>query len=40
MSRIVPRGARTPEALMADEMRVSARDVAFEEALRHSGELT
>ena len=39
MSRIVPRGARTPEALMADEMRVSARDVAFEEALRHSGEL-
>ena len=40
MSRVVPLGARTAEALMADEMRVSARDVAFEEALRNAGELS
>jgi glucose-6-phosphate dehydrogenase assembly protein OpcA len=40
MSRMVPLGAQTPEALMADELRVRARDVAFEEALRNSGELS
>jgi glucose-6-phosphate dehydrogenase assembly protein OpcA len=40
MSRFVPLGTQTPAALMAEEMRVSARDIAFEEALRRSGELS
>lgn len=40
MSRLVPLGGQTPEALLAEELRVSARDLAFEEALRNSGDLS
>jgi glucose-6-phosphate dehydrogenase assembly protein OpcA len=40
VSRIVPLGDHAPEALMAEELRVRARDVAFEEALEASAELS
>ena len=39
VSRIVPLGHRSREALLADELRVRARDIAFEEALRESAQL-
>jgi glucose-6-phosphate dehydrogenase assembly protein OpcA len=39
VARFVPLGHRTRESLVADELRVRARDLAFEEALRASAEL-
>lgn len=39
-SRIVPLGDQAPEALMAEELRVRARDVAFEQALQASAGLS
>lgn len=38
-SRVVPAGDQAPERLMADELRVPARDLAFEAALRAAMEL-
>ena len=35
-SRIVPLGEQSPDALMAEELRVRARDLAFEQALQAS----
>jgi glucose-6-phosphate dehydrogenase assembly protein OpcA len=40
VSRIVPVGDQSNEALIAQELRVRARDRAFEEAVRHSAELS
>ncbi len=39
-SRVVPLGDQGLEALMGEELRVRARDEAFEEALRAAGELS
>lgn len=39
-SRLVPLGEQAPEALMAEELRVRARDLAFEQALQASAELS